>query len=348
MEPGFARNFCTHDNGADIISASSAAKGSAAANMLASDNRVSFTQLLWLSDPGLPQSFTIDMSNLRKVPRALKVFGVKCWHSYSSNPAAIELYVGRRDCDYVLHAMITLKQQEGAQYFAISPLILHETPYLKIVISKTFGADKTYINQVLMLEESPGDGLGEFANREDSRSFILKDEIADQLKEAFEGSRLKNDIAPLILSQLDKENCGHATELEQLRRQAYELSEKAKHLQMLLDKRCLRQKPQDDVAFSAPNEISQANLKRIGSHTSSTTLLLYPTATFGPDGTRHFTDRVEEDSLWAEEIARESNSTRAAPEILTKLQAKLAERSRKLEMLEKERRRRLKELQGVE
>jgi len=46
-----------------------------------------------MSEEGLPQSVTIDISHLADRPRAFKCIGWDCWHDYITNPATVEISV---------------------------------------------------------------------------------------------------------------------------------------------------------------------------------------------------------------------------------------------------------------
>ena len=74
------------------VSTSSCMKGSNAKNVLINDD-----SLMWMSEPGLPQSIVLDLGNNfqnhdgHTLKRNYSCFGFRCSHAYSSNPAKIEL-----------------------------------------------------------------------------------------------------------------------------------------------------------------------------------------------------------------------------------------------------------------
>jgi len=139
-------NYLTADNNAKVVSSSSHAHGCLASNLLNSNPRK-----LWLSKEGLPQDFTIDLTELRE-KRVFECFGWSCWHAYSSNPSVVELYLGQEN-KFVKWATLYSELRPGAQYFAIDPV--DNWDYLKVVVTNTFGASKTYMNQVFLFDEVP-------------------------------------------------------------------------------------------------------------------------------------------------------------------------------------------------
>ena len=86
MSEGEIRNLCTAENGVQIVFASSFLSNCSAANLLLADRKA-----LWMSQPGLPQTIIIDLTNMIERPKMIKCFGFDCWHDYSSNPRVIEL-----------------------------------------------------------------------------------------------------------------------------------------------------------------------------------------------------------------------------------------------------------------
>jgi hypothetical protein len=85
MEQTKTRNLITSSNGVSIIEASSCRLGCTAFSLINNDKGV------WVSEEGLPQSVTLEISSLSKYD--LNYFGWYCWHIYKSNPAVIELLI---------------------------------------------------------------------------------------------------------------------------------------------------------------------------------------------------------------------------------------------------------------
>lgn len=85
------------------------------------------------------------------------------------------------------------RQVAGPQYFSIKPL-LPRFMYLQVVIRQTFGANKTYLNQVFLLEETPGD-----SQLPDSQE--LKTMLRKQLSHLEENVRnMQSDPPPVPLN----------------------------------------------------------------------------------------------------------------------------------------------------
>jgi len=332
-----------------VTHATSAVSGCPPSNVLLDNDRC-----LWLSEIGIPQSFTIDLTNLRERPKTLRCFGVKCWHSYSSNPAVIDLYVGGQDRDYEMLTSITMKQKTGTQYFPI-PAQNYKGTFLKVVVMQTFGADKTYINQVFLLEDCPAAEtakpfpLIQIDPLENSGD--LKRKLASQLKELDEGMKMYRDqmppSLPIPILQMPKaaapgkENCGHGEELERLRRQVTELNDKVKYLESQLQERSSPEARTEYNHHTLHRDTSHTTIKRAESRTANSTLLYSPTADFRSEFDRHI--REWEARVLTPQLKETMHERKTpVPDILSKLQDKLHERSRKLEILESERSRRLK------
>lgn len=89
---------------------------------------------------------------MRQRPKQIKCFGFDCWHDYQTNPAVIELLVSTDAENYINWITLYPELRQGIQLFQIDPLGRKYT-YLKIVVRETFGASKTYMNQIFLLEE---------------------------------------------------------------------------------------------------------------------------------------------------------------------------------------------------
>jgi len=94
------------------------------------------------------------MSNQIKRPVFYKCFGFYCWHDYPSNPSIIELLASTDGNNFITWTVIHAELRAGVQLFQIDPLATRYN-FLKIVIKETFGASKTYLNQVFLFEENP-------------------------------------------------------------------------------------------------------------------------------------------------------------------------------------------------
>ena len=142
-------NYLNDKNGVAVCSQTSQIFNCPASNVLLSDRRA-----IWLSEPGLPQSITIDLTHQIKRPKFFKCFGFDCWHDYASNPAVIELSVSTDGNNYVCWTIVYPEMRPGVQLFQIDPLG-RSYNFLKIVIKETYGAAKTYMNQIFLFEDSP-------------------------------------------------------------------------------------------------------------------------------------------------------------------------------------------------
>lgn len=357
MEQG--TNFCTQENGAAVTHATSAAVGCAPSNVLLPNDRVTHTQCLWLSEQGLPQSFTLDLTNLRERPKTVRCFGVKCWHAYSSNPAVIDVYIGSQDRGFELLTSIALKQKAGCQFFAIPPVKLQGT-FLKVLVKETFGGDKTYINQVFLFEDPPFVEADKSDLREASpeSSTDLKRRLASQLKELDEGMRLMKEYAPMkeyasvkeyapmkenlpISYTTYEEDCGHSHELERLRRQVRELTDKVRQLETQLSERSPEVLIRDTSHQTIPRTDRAGRQERLETRTANSTMVYSPRTDFRAEFDRHIREwETQVLTPQLKEVLPERKTP--VPNILGKLQLKLDERARKLELLEQERSRRLK------
>lgn len=144
-----ALNYLTADNGCKIAFASSSQKGCGPENVLNDNDRQ-----LWLSDIGLPQELIIDITTLKSRPGEMRGFGWYCWHGYSSNPSIVELYISSDGKDYIPWGSFHAQLKAGGCFYSIDP-ITREYKYIKIIINETFGASRTYINQLYLLADAP-------------------------------------------------------------------------------------------------------------------------------------------------------------------------------------------------
>lgn len=102
----------------------------------------------------MPQSITFDISEMKYRPTSFQSFGWHCWHSYSSNPAAVDLYVSEDGEMFSKWATFHAEMRAGNQIFVVDP-ISNNVNYLKLEVIETFGAAKTYVNQVFLFEDVP-------------------------------------------------------------------------------------------------------------------------------------------------------------------------------------------------
>ncbi|KAM3145479.1 hypothetical protein pb186bvf_002523 [Paramecium bursaria] len=140
-------NYCTQENGVKICNVSSVLPNCSAENILLSERKN-----VWMSLAGLPQSITLDLTEMQERPRFIKCFGFDCWHDYTSNPSVIELWVSTDGENFITWITIYPELKQGIQLFQIDPLG-SRYKFIKIFIKETFGGSKTYLNQVLLLEE---------------------------------------------------------------------------------------------------------------------------------------------------------------------------------------------------
>ncbi len=110
---------------------------------------------MWLSETGIPQSVTLDISGLHRRGPFLQTFGLHCWHSYASNPRLLELLVSQDGTRFISWATLRPEMTTGSQYFAIDPLG-PTYRFLQLVVRETFGASKTYINALFLYAERLG------------------------------------------------------------------------------------------------------------------------------------------------------------------------------------------------
>ena len=148
-------NILTDSLRVKTISCSSCMKGSNVKNVLISD-----ADLMWMSEPGLPQSLVLDLGNNFKnhdghtLRRNYTCFGFRCSHAYSSNPAKIELNYSPDGANF--QTWVTISQtvfRKGTQYFSVPPLCSSRVKYLELVIKDSFGANRTYLSQIFLFAD---------------------------------------------------------------------------------------------------------------------------------------------------------------------------------------------------
>ena len=151
MNDRFSYNYLNEKNNIKIISRSSSHKSHPIENIIKDD-----LKLIWLSEKELPQYIIIDISNMRKKPKNNKFgfFGIYLWHSYKNNPQEIELYFSNDNNKFTLVGIYELEFKPGIQFFKIDNSIFLNSKinFLKIIITKTYGGNKPYINQIFLLD----------------------------------------------------------------------------------------------------------------------------------------------------------------------------------------------------
>ena len=151
MNDRFSYNYLNEKNNIKIISFSSSHKSHPIENIIKDD-----IKLIWLSEKELPQYIIIDISNMRNKPKNNKFdfFGIYLWHSYKSNPHEIELYFSNDNKKYTLVGIYELEFKPGIQFFKIdnNNFLNSKINFLKIKITKTYGGNKPYINQIFLLD----------------------------------------------------------------------------------------------------------------------------------------------------------------------------------------------------
>lgn len=100
----------------------------------------------------------LDLSKIKNRPKSFQCFGWYCWHCYSSNPSVVSLSVSSDKNTFYKWASLQADLKAGVQIFIIDP-ITSKYKYLKIEIQETFGASRTYMNQVFLYEEIPATRL---------------------------------------------------------------------------------------------------------------------------------------------------------------------------------------------
>ena len=145
-------NYLNDNNNIKIISCTSYNNNSNPKNILNDD-----IKKIWLSEKEVPQSITIDISKMIKKPQNnFEFFGVHLWHAYQTNPKQIEFYYGNSLNNFILIGIYELDLRPGVQLFKIENNNYNvkngKINYIKIIITKTFGGFRTYLNQIILLE----------------------------------------------------------------------------------------------------------------------------------------------------------------------------------------------------
>ena len=195
--------FLTSANGAKVIDFSSYSQGCSPSNILNATDRQ-----LWLSATGTPQFVTVDLSNLRTRPATFTSFGWRCWHTYSSNPAVVELEASKDGTSFRKWAAFKADWVRGTQCFPIPPLSSEYTA-IRVLVKDTFGAARTYINQVFLSEDktAPAEDCADYkaqlqSQLEDLQKTInaLKPADFPQLKREATLSAMRNSVSHLAQS----------------------------------------------------------------------------------------------------------------------------------------------------
>ena len=151
MNERFSYNYLNEKNNIKIISCSSYNKLHPIENILKDD-----LKLIWLSEKDIPQNIIIDISHMKKRPKNNKFsfFGIYLWHSYKNNPQEIELYFSDNNSFFTLVGIYELEFRNGIQLFQIdnNNFLNSNINFLKIKITKTYGGNLTYINQIFLLD----------------------------------------------------------------------------------------------------------------------------------------------------------------------------------------------------
>ena len=123
---------------------------------------------MWLSLQGFPQEIIIDVSELKNYPKEkFNSFGIFCCLGAKSNPKLIELQVSQnyfaKNEENIFHKLIEfeLEKKSGYQIFPLNINLLNEEmltkekmKFFKIIIKNSYGDNKTYINNVMLFEET--------------------------------------------------------------------------------------------------------------------------------------------------------------------------------------------------
>ena len=113
----------------------------------------------------MPQEIIIDISDLKQYPKTkYNCFLINCWHAHESNPKEIEFLISSKNDskeDFYSFGTFDLEIKPGKQVFVLNydnigddNLIknVKNIRYIKLIIKKNFGEDRTYINQVMLYE----------------------------------------------------------------------------------------------------------------------------------------------------------------------------------------------------
>ncbi|KRX01509.1 Galactose-binding domain protein [Pseudocohnilembus persalinus] len=137
------------------------------------DNDMEVIYDIWLTNQGMPQHVTIDLTELQTRPKHFKCIGFYFWHDYNTNPSIIEVQLSTDNSTFITWISIKLAQQTGSQFIAIDPISSRYT-HMKLIVKETYGGAKTYINQVFLLGDIPSNLKGkEFAQNINNKSLIL-------------------------------------------------------------------------------------------------------------------------------------------------------------------------------
>ncbi|EGR27005.1 hypothetical protein IMG5_203170 [Ichthyophthirius multifiliis] len=138
--PDYNLNFCTEQNGVQILNCTSFSQQCIPQNLLNQHKNS-----IWLSEEGLPQSFILDLKNIQQRPRFFKSIGFYCWHDYSTNPAVIEISVSLEGTKFITWVIIRAELKAGIQLFSIDPLGKRYN-YIKFTVKETFGGTSAQCN----------------------------------------------------------------------------------------------------------------------------------------------------------------------------------------------------------
>lgn len=109
-------------------------------------------QTVWVSGEGFPQVLVFGLARVR--PGVVKCFGWRCVKAFRTNPALVEVAASVDGRVYEVLGSLQGRELAAPQYFPIQPLYLRFN-YLRMTILKAFGANKTALSQVFLLEEVP-------------------------------------------------------------------------------------------------------------------------------------------------------------------------------------------------
>lgn len=105
---------------------------------------------LWISSPGLPQTFTIELREA--TPSHINTIGWFCHHAYTTNPQVVRVNVKAKfDDEYCLWAVLRAKPSSGVQLFRVQPLKLGDGHRIQLEILSNFGGDHVYMNCFFMV-----------------------------------------------------------------------------------------------------------------------------------------------------------------------------------------------------
>lgn len=145
-------NYLTDMNNVKVIQCSSNEKSCNPKNII--DNA---SKTIWLSLKGFPQSVTFDLTHLIKKPKPFfQYWGIHCWHAYSTNPKEVEIQCSADNKSFESLGHYQLHFKPGVQVFEIEqkePLMKQGmSNYFKIIVHKSCGGDRTYINQLFLFD----------------------------------------------------------------------------------------------------------------------------------------------------------------------------------------------------